>query len=369
MTEEIDISKIAISKWDARKSKEDNEDIEALMKSIEKDGLMNPILVTPKDDGYLLIAGRRRLNAFKLLGRQTIEAKLKHDVKDEGHIRRLTFGENNLRKDLSQEEKAIGMLETYLGAGYSSEECLTYLKCLHNNHYKIGKTDFDLFKRRLWEQGIISATIPPKHFVECLESIGYSANTQYQWLQIAAQIEREVLTMAEKYGLKRERMTLLTNSLLREHPKVQMVLARMISKVETHEEARLMVYQAISDLATGALQKVGNGYLRAAYKSDKLSKEIVLQPTEIYLKIASLLLKVFLHMTDRPLTRGEYEYTDEIVQKSKHHRLRIVKSLNDSELRTLRHEMEIFNTLTAEFLDLIGKERVDRKRKEDYLKR
>jgi len=83
---EIEISKIDISKWDARKSEEEDEDIEALMRSIEKDGFMNPILVTPREDRYLLLAGRRRLNAFKLLGRKTIDAVLKHDIKDEGDI-------------------------------------------------------------------------------------------------------------------------------------------------------------------------------------------------------------------------------------------------------------------------------------------
>jgi len=366
---EIEISKIDISKWDARKSEEEDEDIEALMRSIEKDGLMNPILVTPREDRYLLLAGRRRLNAFKLLGRKTIDAVLKHDIKDEGDIRRLTFVENHVRKDLTQEEKAIGMLEVYLGAGYAGDESLTYLKCLHNNGYKVGKTDFDIFKRQLWQKGVVSASIPPKKFVGIVESIGYSANTQYQWLQIAYQMEGQVLSIAEKYGLKRDRMTLLTHSLLRKHPKVQIRLAKLISLAETEEEARVIIYQAINDLETGALYKVGNGYLRVDSKQDKLSRDIVLQPTEVYLKIAATLLKLFPQMTDRPLTRGEYEYTQEIISKTKRHRLTLVKALNDSELRSLRQDMEIFNGLTSEFLTLISKEKQDRKRKEEFLKR
>jgi len=366
---EIEISKIDISKWDARKSEEEDEDIEALMRSIEKDGLMNPILVTPREDRYLLLAGRRRLNASKLLGRTAIMAVIKHDIKDEGDIRRLTFVENHVRKDLTQEEKAIGMLEVYLGAGYAGDESLTYLKCLYNNGYKVGRTDFEVFKRQLWQKGVVSVSIPPKQFVTIVESIGYSPNTQYQWLQIAYQMEGQVLSMAEKYGLRRDRMTLLTHSRLRNHPKVQMRLAKLISQAETDEEARVLVYQAINDLETGALYKVGNGYLRSDIKQDKLSKDIVLQPTEQYLKIAGTLLRLFSQMTERPLTRGEYEYTQEIVSKTKNYRLRIVKSLNNAELRSLKQDMEIFGTLVDEFLDLVSKEKSDRKRKEEFLKR
>lgn len=369
MTEEIKISKIDISKWDARKAEEEDEDIEALMRSIEKDGLMNPILVTPREDRYLLLAGRRRLNAFKLLGRTAIMAVVKHDIKDEGDIRRLTFVENHIRKDLTQEEKAIGMLEVYLGAGYAADESITYLKCLHNNGYKVGRTDFDVFKRQLWQKGVVSASIPPKQFVIIVESIGYSANTQYQWLQIAGQMERQVLSIAQKYGLKRDKMTLLTNKLLRQHPKVQMRLAKLITLAETEEEARAIIYQAINDLETGALYKVGNGYLRSDIKQDKLSKEIVLQPTEKYLKIAGTLLRLFSQMTERPLTRGEYEYTQEIISKTKHHRLTIVKTLNDAELRSLKQDMEILGTLVDEFMDLISNEKTDRKHKEEFLKR
>jgi hypothetical protein len=365
---EIEISKIDIAEWDARKTKEDNEDIEALMQSIEKDGLISPVLVTPKGDRFLLLAGRRRLLAHKLLGKKTIDSKIDIKAKSKGDAARLTYMENHIRKELSEEERAIGLLEVYQHEGYTGEDAISFLKCLHNHKYKIGKTDFNTFAKNLWQQGVVSTNIPPKAFVDLAERLAYSPNTQYQWLQLAVQMEREALAIMQKYKLDRKKMTLLTHSPLCKHPKIQMSLARMVALLPI-EEARVIVYQAIRDLETGALQKVGSGYLRAGSKSDKLSREIILQPTEHYLKIESILLKLFPHMTDRPLTRGEYEYNEEIVEKTKSHRLKIVKTLTDSELRVLRHDMQIFGSLSQEFLNLIASECKDRTRKEEFLKK
>ena len=52
------------------------EGLEALANSIKEIGLINPIVVTPTSTGYRLIAGTRRYHAFKMLGRETIPAKV-----------------------------------------------------------------------------------------------------------------------------------------------------------------------------------------------------------------------------------------------------------------------------------------------------
>ena len=49
---------------------------EGLAGSIEVQGLMQPIVVRPIDGGYVLVAGCHRLEAFRLLGRETIPAVL-----------------------------------------------------------------------------------------------------------------------------------------------------------------------------------------------------------------------------------------------------------------------------------------------------
>ncbi len=50
--------------------------VEGLAGSIREQGLMQPITVYADDDGYHLIAGHHRLEAFRLLGRETIPAMM-----------------------------------------------------------------------------------------------------------------------------------------------------------------------------------------------------------------------------------------------------------------------------------------------------
>ena len=85
-------------------------DIGPLADSIAADGLLQPIVLTPDHE---LIAGKRRLEAFKLLKRATIPAT----IIDIDSIVRGEFVENALRKDLTVSEKvAIGAaLEVALG--------------------------------------------------------------------------------------------------------------------------------------------------------------------------------------------------------------------------------------------------------------
>jgi len=61
----VEISKITIGP----RCRKDLGDIQALAKSISEIGLLHPIVVTPQ---FELIAGRRRLEAMKLLGREKI---------------------------------------------------------------------------------------------------------------------------------------------------------------------------------------------------------------------------------------------------------------------------------------------------------
>jgi ParB family chromosome partitioning protein len=48
--------------------------INGLMHSIQRFGLIEPIVVSPTDDGYMLVIGRRRFEACRRLGFETISA-------------------------------------------------------------------------------------------------------------------------------------------------------------------------------------------------------------------------------------------------------------------------------------------------------
>jgi len=83
----------------------DHDDLEDLMDSIKKHGIIQPLIVTKKQDGYQLIAGERRLRAAKILGLETVPAIVRQVGEQEKM--ELALIENIQRKNLNPIEKAI----------------------------------------------------------------------------------------------------------------------------------------------------------------------------------------------------------------------------------------------------------------------
>jgi len=75
------------------------EGLEALANSIKEIGLINPIIVKPHGDQYRLIAGTRRFHAFKMLGKDSIPAKVVEEGDRESTL--IQFSENFHRQDLN----------------------------------------------------------------------------------------------------------------------------------------------------------------------------------------------------------------------------------------------------------------------------
>ncbi len=80
-----------------------------LSDSIKKHGLLQPIIVVKKDDGYMLIAGERRLRASKLAGLSHIKA-IVADIESE-NLRELALIENIQRENLNPIELATAYHE------------------------------------------------------------------------------------------------------------------------------------------------------------------------------------------------------------------------------------------------------------------
>lgn len=107
---EIDINWVKV----VGRHRQDLGDLTELATSIEKIGLIHPITVT--EDGSL-IAGQRRLEAYRKLGRAAIPARVAYDL--EGAVERLQVerDENTARKPMTPEElvslgKALEALES-----------------------------------------------------------------------------------------------------------------------------------------------------------------------------------------------------------------------------------------------------------------
>lgn len=84
--------------------RQDNGDLSDLTESIKTHGLINPITIMEADDGYILIAGFRRLCAAKSIGWETIEATIKSPMDAEEQLR-IEIEENETRKAFTVSEK------------------------------------------------------------------------------------------------------------------------------------------------------------------------------------------------------------------------------------------------------------------------
>lgn len=105
-TDEVSIDKIAPNP-DQPRTQFKKEEIEELASSIEKDGLLQPILVRQMADGtYQIIAGERRWQASKVAGLEKVPVRIK-EVDDDQALE-LALIENIQRSDLNPIEEAYG---------------------------------------------------------------------------------------------------------------------------------------------------------------------------------------------------------------------------------------------------------------------
>ena len=84
----------------------DPAQVQELADSIRSEGLMQPIVVRKAKEGYELIAGERRLRAFKLLGQPSITARILEATDASSAV--LALVENLQRADLNPVDEALG---------------------------------------------------------------------------------------------------------------------------------------------------------------------------------------------------------------------------------------------------------------------
>lgn len=113
ITDLIDTQDVHTTKLTRDRSADADPEIEELMASIEAVGLSNPIRVEQTENGYELIQGFRRLNAFRALAEKTgdpryrkIPAALVLRGEPLANLYRKMVDENLVRKDLSFGEMA-----------------------------------------------------------------------------------------------------------------------------------------------------------------------------------------------------------------------------------------------------------------------
>jgi ParB family chromosome partitioning protein len=83
--------------------------LQELSQSIKQHGLLQPVIVIEKEDGYMLLVGERRLRATKLAGITKIKAIIA-DIESK-NLRELALIENIQREDLNPIELAVSYKE------------------------------------------------------------------------------------------------------------------------------------------------------------------------------------------------------------------------------------------------------------------
>jgi ParB family transcriptional regulator, chromosome partitioning protein len=95
------------------------EPLEALARSIREVGVLQPVVVRPRDGGYELVAGERRLRAAKLAGLATIPAIVREG--DDAESLREALIENIHREDLAPLELAAAFQSLLEDLGATQE--------------------------------------------------------------------------------------------------------------------------------------------------------------------------------------------------------------------------------------------------------
>ena len=101
----INIADIFVSSYQPRQEF-DEEAIKSLSESIKEKGVLQPLIVRPKDGRYELIAGERRLRASKMAGLSEVPVIIK-ELSD-SEVLEIALVENLLRENLSAIEEAAG---------------------------------------------------------------------------------------------------------------------------------------------------------------------------------------------------------------------------------------------------------------------
>lgn len=99
----------------------DEESLAALSASIKENGVIQPILVQPNGDRFILIAGERRLKASKLAGLEEIPCIITQEFSEE-KLLEIAILENIQREDLDSVEEAEGYQKLIDSFSYTQEQ-------------------------------------------------------------------------------------------------------------------------------------------------------------------------------------------------------------------------------------------------------
>ncbi|PSB00549.1 ParB/RepB/Spo0J family partition protein [Merismopedia glauca] len=129
----VPLNQISVSSFQPRRYF-DPEKMAQLVDSVRIHGILQPLLVRPKKEGYELVAGERRFRAAQVLGLLDVPVIVK-DLNDEV-ARKLALIENLQRDDLNALEETEGILGLLALTLNQDEEAIISLLYRMNNEAK-----------------------------------------------------------------------------------------------------------------------------------------------------------------------------------------------------------------------------------------
>lgn len=98
----------------------DQARLKELADSIKEHGVIQAIIVSPEDEGYVLVAGERRFRAAQMAGLKTIPVIIKEVEQNE--LLEIALIENLQREDLNPVEEALAYQRLIKEFGFTQEE-------------------------------------------------------------------------------------------------------------------------------------------------------------------------------------------------------------------------------------------------------
>ena len=157
--EELSVENITPNPFQPRKHFDDQA-LKELSESITEHGLLQPIVVIEKEDGYLLIAGERRLRAHKLANIETIKAIVADADIDEVRLRELALIENIQRENLNAIELANSYSELIKVHNITHDELSSVV---HKSRSQITNTMRLLTLSKYAQEQVVSEKISQGH--------------------------------------------------------------------------------------------------------------------------------------------------------------------------------------------------------------
>jgi len=156
---EVEVSLIDPNPYQPRKHF-DAQKLKELSGSIQKHGLLQPVVVVEKGERFILIAGERRLRAHKLGDLPTIKAIIADVDFDEIRMRELALIENIQRENLNPIELAHSYQELITVHGITHE---ALAKIVHKSRSQITNTLRLLSLDRYASEALIAEKITQGH--------------------------------------------------------------------------------------------------------------------------------------------------------------------------------------------------------------